>query len=106
MVENTTKAPIIGSSLRHVTNFRYLTIITAADVSESSPDRVTASPYEGIRNGRAVIMKIPKPNPTVRCTKLAPAARRIMYRAVDGIWETDYVCGPKLENNFGSAEEI
>jgi hypothetical protein len=29
-----------------------------------------------------------------------------MYRAVDGIWETDYVCGPKLENNFGSAEEM
>lgn len=45
-------------------------------VMAKSPDRVVASPYEGIRNGRSVIMKIPKPNPVVLCMKLAPIARR------------------------------
>jgi hypothetical protein len=61
-----------------VTYFRYLTITTAAEVSDSRPESVTASPYEGIRKGRAVMMKMPNPKPIVRCTKLAPAASRIM----------------------------
>ena len=41
-------------------------------VSASRPDRVVASPYEGIRKGSMVMMKIPNPKPVVRCTKLAP----------------------------------
>jgi hypothetical protein len=57
----------------------YLIITTVADVSESIPERVTASPYDGIRKGSAVIMNMPKPKPTVLWTKLAPAERSIMY---------------------------
>lgn len=47
--------------------------------------RVTASPYDGIRKGSALIMNMPNPNPTVLCTKLAPAASRIMYGMFSGI---------------------
>jgi hypothetical protein len=63
----------------HVTYFKYLTITTVAEVNESRPESVTASPYEGIRKGRTVMMNIPNPNPMVRWTKLAPAARRMRY---------------------------
>ena len=49
-----------------MTNFRYFSIATVADVSERSPDNVTASPYDGIRKGSAVIMNIPNPKPMVR----------------------------------------
>jgi hypothetical protein len=41
-----------------------------------------------MRKGRAVIMKIPNPNPTVLCTKLAPIARRNMYDMFSGIWKS------------------
>jgi hypothetical protein len=42
------------------------------------PDRVVASPYVGMRYGSIVMMKIPKPKPVVRCTKLAPMLSRNM----------------------------
>ena len=45
-------------------------------VNANSPDNAVASPYEGIRNGRRVIIKIPKPNPVVLWMKLAPTANR------------------------------
>lgn len=75
----------MGSSRFQVTNFRYLTITTAAEVSDNNPDSVTASPYDGIRKGRAVIMNMPNPKPTVLCTKLAPIASRNMYMMFSGI---------------------
>ena len=43
-----------------------------------SPERVVASPYVGRKNGSIVIMKMPKPKPVVRCTKLAPMLNRNM----------------------------
>ena len=79
MVEKTMNAAIIGRIRFHVTYFIYLTITAAADVRDNRPDSVTASAYEGIRKGSAVMMNMPKPKPIVLCTKLAPAARRIMY---------------------------
>ena len=47
--ENITNAPTIGRSRFHVTYLTYLIITTVAEVSESSPERVTASAYDGIR---------------------------------------------------------
>ena len=79
IVEKMMKAAKMGSRRFHVTNFRYFIMTTVADVSERSPDRVTDSPYEGIRKGSAVMMNIPNPKPIVRCTKLAPIDRRNMY---------------------------
>ena len=80
IVEKTTNAAIVGSRRFQVTYFRYLIMTPAADVNERSPERVTASPYEGIRKGSAVMMNMPNPNPIVLCMKLAPAARRVIYR--------------------------
>ena len=77
-VENRKNAAVTGRSRLQLTYFIYLTITTVAEVSESNPERVTASAYDGIRNGSAVIMNMPKPKPIVRCTKLAPIARRNM----------------------------
>ena len=65
IVENTINAAMIGSKRFHVTYFKYLTITTVAEVKESRPESVTASPYEGIRKGRAVIMNMPNPKPMV-----------------------------------------
>jgi len=42
------------------------------------PESVVDSPYVGIKNGSIVIMKMPKPKPVVRCTKLAPMLNRNM----------------------------
>ena len=80
MVENITNANVIGKKRFHVTYFTYFTITTAADVSDSIPDSVTASAYDGIRKGRAVMMNIPNPNPMVLWMKLAPIARRNIGR--------------------------
>jgi hypothetical protein len=66
----------IGMSLLHVMNFLILTHMSVEVVMARSPESVVASPYDGIRNGSMVIMKIPKPKPVVRCTKLAPIVRR------------------------------
>ena len=52
----------------------------------SRPDRVVASPYDGIRKGSTVMMKIPKPKPVVLSTKLAPTANNaISRRSVTGL---------------------
>ena len=66
----------IGMSLLHVMNFLILMHMSVEVVMARSPESVVASPYDGIRNGSMVIMKIPKPKPVVRCTKLAPIVRR------------------------------
>ena len=52
--------------------------MTAEVVMAKSPERVVASPYVGRKNGSIVIMKMPKPKPVVRCTKLAPMLNRNM----------------------------
>ena len=80
MVEKITNAKVIGRKRFHVTYFTYFTMTNAADVSDSSPERVTASAYDGIRKGRAVMMNIPNPNPMVLWMKLAPIARRNIGR--------------------------
>ena len=84
-VEKTTNAAVIGMSLFQVTYFTYWIITTVAEVRESRPDRVTASAYEGIRKGSAVMMNMPNPNPIVLWTKLAPAANSIIYSIFSGI---------------------
>lgn len=66
----------IGMSLFHEIYSRYLYDMIAEVERASRPDRVVASPYDGIRNGRTVMMKMPKPKPVVRCTKLAPTVSR------------------------------
>ena len=75
-VENIVNAAMIGRKRFQFTYLIYCSITTVADVNDNSPERVTASAYEGIRKGRAVMMKMPNPNPIVRCIKLAPAASR------------------------------
>jgi hypothetical protein len=52
--------------------------MTADVVMARSPDSVVASPYVGRKNGSIVMMKMPKPKPVVRCTKLAPMLSRNM----------------------------
>ena len=76
IVENMTKAPTIGSRRFHVTNFTYCIITIVADVSDNIPESVTASAYDGMRKGSAVMMNIPNPKPIVLCMKLAPAASK------------------------------
>ena len=80
IVENITNAATMGKRRFQFTNFRYLNITIVAEVSDKRPERVTASPYEGIRKGSTVIMNMPNPKPIVLCTKLAPAARKMIYR--------------------------
>ena len=46
--------------------------MTADVVIANRPESVVASPYVGRKNGSIVIIKMPKPKPVVRCTKLAP----------------------------------
>ena len=79
-VENMMKAPSIGRNRFQVTYFIYWSITIVAEVSDRSPERVTASAYDGIRKGRAVMMNMPNPKPIVRCMKLAPAAKSMIYK--------------------------
>ena len=76
IVENIANAARIGRRRFQFTYLMYCIITTVADVSESRPERVTASAYDGMRKGRAVMMKMPNPKPMVLWMKLAPAARR------------------------------
>ena len=46
------------------------------------PERVVASPKEGMIEGSIVMMKMPKPKPVVRCTKLAPMLNRKSYTTI------------------------
>ena len=66
----------MGNRRFHVIYFLILMLIMADVVRARRPERVVASPYEGIKKGSKVIMKMPKPNPVVLCTKLAPTASR------------------------------
>lgn len=79
IVEINENAARIGHMLFQFTNFLNLMAIIAEVVIANRPDKAVASPYEGIRNGRNVMMKMPKPNPVVLCTKLAPIVRNKMY---------------------------
>lgn len=65
--------------------WRCIFITTKSDVTEArSPDRVVASPYDGIRYGSIVMMKMPKPKPLTRCTKLAPMVSVAMIMSCSG----------------------
>ena len=66
----------MGISLFQVMNFLIRSVIIIEEVRARMPERVVASPREGIRKGRIVIMKMPNPKPVVRWTKLAPMQRR------------------------------
>ena len=68
----------IGQSRCHVIYCRNRQTMTAEVVIARSPESVVASPYVGRKNGSIVIMKMPKPKPVVRCTKLAPMLSRNM----------------------------
>lgn len=70
----------IGMSLFQVMNRLYFIEAINDVVSANNPDNAVASPYDGIRNGSNVIMKMPNPNPVVLCTKLAPTASRNICR--------------------------
>ena len=76
IAETMTNVIKIGSSLLHVIYDLMRNVIMAEVVSARSPDKVVASAYDGIRKGRSVIMKIPKPKPVVLWTKLAPTESR------------------------------
>lgn len=74
------------SRIRHSliqTMYRRSRHTMAADVViANSPDSVVASPYEGRKNGSMVMMKMPNPNPVVRCTKLAPMQSKKMASVI------------------------
>ena len=75
-VEKIVNATMIGRKRFQFTYLMYWAITTVAEVSENRPESVTASAYDGMRKGSAVMMKMPNPNPMVLWMKLAPAARR------------------------------
>ena len=79
-VEVIRKMERIGMSLFQVMNLLYFIEATRDVVKANNPDKAVASPYDGIRNGSRVIMKMPNPNPVVLCTKLAPTASRNICR--------------------------
>ena len=78
IVDTTMNVNSIGHSRFQVTLLFNFHTMTAEVVIARSPDSVVASPYVGMKNGSIVIMKMPKPKPVVRCTKLAPMLNRNM----------------------------
>ena len=82
IVETTINVISIGQSRFQVIKLRSFQTMTAEVVMANSPDSVVASPYVGRKNGSIVIMKMPKPKPVVRCTKLAPILSRNMKRTI------------------------
>ncbi len=72
IVETTTNVSSIGHNRFQVMKPRSFQTITAEVVMANKPESVVASPYVGRKNGSIVIIKMPKPKPVVRCTKLAP----------------------------------
>ena len=76
IVETTMKVSSIGHIRCQVTYLLSRQTMTAEVVIARMPDRVVASPYVGMKYGSIVMMKIPKPKPVVRCTKLAPMLNR------------------------------
>ena len=79
-VEVRRKMERMGMSLFQVMNRLYFIAATRDVVKANNPDSAVASPYEGIRKGSRVIMKMPNPNPVVLCTKLAPTASRNIWK--------------------------
>ena len=71
----TMKVMSMGRSRFQVTYLLIRKLMMADVVRARRPDNVVASPYEGIRKGRSVIMNMPNPNPVVRWMKLAPTVR-------------------------------
>ena len=72
---------------RHIMLLRRLTLdevkhgrraLHTEETTHQSADSAVASPYDGMRNGSIVMMKMPKPNPVVRWMKLAPMLNRKM----------------------------
>ena len=78
IVEMMINVSSIGHNRFQVTKLRSFQTMTAEVVMANSPESVVASPYVGRKNGNIVIMKMPKPKPVVRCTKLAPILSRNM----------------------------
>jgi hypothetical protein len=64
--ENRRNEMSIGMIFCQTMYFLYLTITEKERAMANSPERVVASPYEGIKKGRIVMIKIPKPNPVTR----------------------------------------
>ena len=80
IVETIMNVSSIGQSRCQVTYSRNRQTMTADVVIANRPESVVASPYVGSKNGSIVMMKMPKPKPVVRCTKLAPMLSRNMER--------------------------
>lgn len=72
----------IGKSLFHVRYRLILTAVIKDVVRAKSPDKAVDSPYEGIRKGSIVIMKIPNPKPIVLWIKLAQMLRTNIRKPV------------------------
>ena len=72
----------IGHRRFQVMKLRNFKTMTAEVVMANRPESVVASPYVGRKNGSIVIIKMPKPKPVVRCTKLAPILSRTMKRTM------------------------
>ena len=78
-----------GLYARSLSRFQEISLhifsITTEDVvNANKPESVVASPYDGIRNGSIVIMKIPNPKPVVRWIKLAAIVSKMIY-AISGM---------------------
>ena len=82
IVETIMNVSSIGHSRFQVMNLRSFQTMTAEVVIANRPESVVASPYVGRKNGSIVIMKMPKPKPVVRCTKLAPMLSKNMKRTM------------------------
>ena len=78
IVETMINVSSIGHSRFQVMKLCSFQAMTAEVVMASRPESVVASPYVGRKNGSIVMMKMPKPKPVVRCTKLAPMLNKNM----------------------------
>ncbi len=79
-VDMTMNVASMGRRRFHVMNLLIRMTMKMEVVIARSPERVVASPYDGMRKGSMVMMNIPKPNPVVRWTKLAPTVSRNISR--------------------------
>ena len=78
IVETMIKVSSIGHNRFQVMKLRSFQTMTDEVVIANRPECVVASPYVGRKNGSIVMIKMPKPKPVVRCTKLAPMLSRNM----------------------------
>ena len=78
IVETMINVSSIGHSRFQVMKLCSFQAMTAEVVMASRPESVVASPYVGSKNGSIVMIKMPKPKPVVRCTKLAPMLNKNM----------------------------